>query len=214
MALPLAAALSALGCRKAIEDFPEGLEPLEENLAPSPAGRSDDPYPESLSLVSGTEDTYDWAHGRGYVHASLTDTWDALRDPAVDVDRRRVQEYTVSELDLGEYDDHYLIHNVSHDIIDVEFDIEWRHGAVEGTVDAPELVYIRWMKIDGSTYVKLLEGSAILTPVGNAVTEVQLIEHLDTIGTGPEDVESFFTDMYDEILAWKDGEDLPEYDGR
>lgn len=209
--------LSLLACtgKEAVHEFPAGLEPLEDNRAPVPEGTDDDPYPEELSLVSGHDETsdYGWAHAIGFAHADLRDTWAALQDPEVDIDRRRVQEWEVTEDYESGYDNSYLIHNVSHDIVTVTFDIAWRHGAVEGTADAPELVAIRWQKVEGTEFVTLLEGSALLEPVDDGVTQISLVEHLDSAGSGEEeDVEAYFTDLYASVLAWLAGEPLPTYE--
>jgi len=189
-----------------------GLEPLEdENLASAPQGSSSEPYPEEIEIVTGDADDYAWAHARAYVHQDVATTWAAFANPDVVVDRRRVDEWTVAD-DVADYDVSFLIANTSHDIIDVEFDLTWIEGATAGSADDPEEVGIRWSKTGGSDLVKVLDGSAQLLPADDGVTEVQLIEHLDTPGSGSEDIQAYFEDLYASVLASVAGEDLPTWD--
>ena len=189
-----------------------GLEPLEDvNQASLPEGTSDDPYPETLNIVTGDADDYAWAHGRGYVDKDIATTWAAFATPEVVVDRRRVQEWTVTE-DVADYDVSFLIANTSHDIIDVEFDLTWIEGATAGSAEAPEAVGIRWSKTGGTDLVKVLDGSVQLLPAADGVTEVDLIEHLGTPGSGTDDIQTYFEDLYASVLAEVDGEALPTWE--
>lgn len=189
-----------------------GLEPLEDvNQASAPQGSGSDPYPEEINIVTGEADDYDWAHARAYVHHDVATTWAAFATPAVVVDRRRVDEWTVTN-DVADYDVSFLIANTSHDIVEVEFDLTWIEGATAGTADAPEEVGIRWSDTGGSELVKVLDGSVQLLPADDGVTEVDLIEHLGTIGSGAEDIQAYFEDLYASVLASVDGEDLPTWE--
>ena len=68
----------AAGCHHEVE-FPAGLEPLEENLAPPPEG--DEDWPESLSIVSGDDGDLHWTHARGYVRSAVEDVVGSWRRP-------------------------------------------------------------------------------------------------------------------------------------
>lgn len=205
-------ALLACKGKEVTSNAPPGLQPLEEeNLAKAPT-RSGDAYPESMNVVSGETDDYAWAHARGYVHADLATVWDAFATPEVVVDRRRVQEHDVTWDVEPEYDVSFILHNTSYDIVTVEFDLTWRQGATAGTAEDPDEVTIRWEKTDGSAFVYLLEGSVVLLPADDDVTEVQLIEHLATAGSGAEEVEAYFADLFDSVLAHIAGEALPTYE--
>lgn len=183
--------------------FPEGLEPLEENTADPPVSQ-DEPFPEALSMRHG-QDEWDWVHARAYVHASMSRTWEALRDIDVCVDDGRVDRWSVTyDVEEG-YDYSYRIHNVADDIITVEFDITWRHGAVEGTVSDPELVAIRYQKTNGTEFIDRLEGSIVLRPVEDGITELDMVEHLEATAAGPEEIEAYFTDVFDDTLAFLNG---------
>lgn len=213
----LVAALALSACNGKGDDavaIPSDLAPLEDNTADYPEARSDEPYPEELVMVSGEADEYYWTHARGYVHASLADTWAAWSTPEACIDRRVVGDYTITEVEGSDYDVEFIVHNVVYDIITVEFDNTWRQDAVEGTADAPELVYGRWAKTDGTTYIDLIEGSLELKPVEgeDAITEVSLIEHLDGATSTEAEIEAFFTDMFDSVVALAHGEPLPTYE--
>lgn len=195
----LAAASGGCSCEEKTE-FPPGLEPLEENRADPPVSQ-DEPFPEILSMTRGS-DSYDWVHARAYVHAPIARTWEALRDYQVDVDDGRVDDWSVT-VDVEEgYDYSYRIHNVANDIITVEFDITWRHGAVEGTVEEPELVAIRYQKTNGTDFIDVLEGSIVLTPIEDDVTELDMVEHLEAAAGGTAEIEAYFADVFEDTLAF------------
>lgn len=197
---------------KAEDLAPTGLEPLEdENLASAPSLNDDGSYPESMNVSSGSDDTYAWAHARAYVLADVAETWACFATPDVVVDRRRMESWTAT-MDVEDYDVSFTLDHVTADILTIEYQLTWIQGATVGTADAPEEVGIRWAKTAGSDLVYLLEGSAVLTSEAEGVTGVQLIEHLDTPGSGPEDVEAYFADLYSSVLACKDGEALPVYE--
>lgn len=192
--------------------FPDGLAPLSENTAPAPTPVDGDAHPEQLVFARGEKPDYAWSHGRGFVKASLKDTWDAMRVRGVSVDRRKVARWSVTEGVEEGYDDSYRIHNEVESIIDVWFDTTWRHGAVEGSVDAPEVVAVRWQKTDGTVFIAQLTGSIVATQVDDGVTELAIIEHLEgSNGAGHSEIESFLTDYFASVLAVAHGQPLPEY---
>lgn len=210
--LLLTLALAACSGKSDTLTFPAGLEPLEDNKADYPAAKTGDAWPETLNLVSGSDDSYDWTDARGYIQAPILDVWSAVADPDAVVDRRRVQEWTTTMDVEPDYDVSFEIANTSYDIVTVEFDIDWREGAVEGTVDAPLTVGVRWQKVGGTDLVKVLEGSAVLESEGDSATGVQFIEHLDTVGSDTSDIEAYLTDLYASVVAVSHGEDLPTYE--
>lgn len=194
--------------------IPSDLAPIEDNTATPPEARSDEPYPETLNLVSGEGDGYYWTHARGYVHGSLATTWAAFATPEAVIDRREAGDWEVRDVEDSEYDVEFITDVVVYDIITIEFSNTWRQDAVEGTADAPELVYGRWAKTDGTTYIDLMEGSFELSPVAgeDGVTEVSLIEHLDGATSDEKEIEAFLTDMFNSVVALANGEALPTYE--
>lgn len=193
-------------------EFPAGLEPLGDNDLAGP-GTADDLYPEAIELEAGRGPGYDLILGRGYVGAPLVEVWAALRDPAVSVDRRTTSEWSSDPVEDHPYDDSYLVHHVADNIITVEWTTTWRHGVVEGTLDAPELVAVRWQKTEGSTAISLIEGSILLRPVGNgSITELELVYHVNTLGADRDTQLRYMQDMFDNAVALAHGEPLPPVD--
>lgn len=183
-------------------EFPPGLEPLEDNTAPAPEPIEGDAYPEVVVYRTGEADGNHWAHGRGYVHASLARTWEAFRDIEVVVDDPAVDEWRVTyDVEEG-YDFSFQIRNVVHDIITVEFDITWRESAVEGTVQEPELVAIAYQKTWGTEFIGLLRGTIQLRAVTSDVTEVAMVEHLDGYGRDAETIKDYFDDVFRDTLTF------------
>lgn len=193
-------------------EFPDGLEPLEENEVAPPEGTDADPYPEEFVIESMAAGRYDTILGRGYIQGSLADVWAAYRTPAVGADRRTSPEWSSTPGDAGEYDDVYVVHHIAHDIVTVEWDVTWRHGLVEGTAEEPELVAIRWQKTDGSTLVSIIEGSLVLRPTEDgSATEVELAYHASATGASTATYERYMRDVYDDAVAQTHGDPLPTF---
>lgn len=192
---------------------PTGLEMLEDkNMADLPGAKDGDDYPEELNVVGDEGDDYDWAHGAGYIHGSVADCWAAMADPEVVVDRQRVTSWTV-EMDVEpEYDVSFVLHEISEDIVTVEFDVTWIQGRTAGEEDAPTAVGGRWAKTAGTDLVDVLEGSVSLTEVEGEVTEIQLMEHLATPGSDETDIIPVLEGLFASIVARVHGEPLPTYD--
>lgn len=209
-----ALALSLVGCFGNEEtEFPDGLEPLEENDLAPPEGTAEDPYPEEFVVEGRSERSYDVVLGRGYIQAPLAEVWAAYRDPAVGADRRTTAgEWSPMTLEDPMYDFSYVIHHIARDIVTVEWDVTWRHGVVTGTVEEPEVVAMRWQKTNGSTLIRVIEGSIVLRPVGDgSVTEVELAYHASATGASLDTYMRYMRDIYDDALATVRGEPLPMY---
>lgn len=197
-----------LGKGEEVYPFPEGLEPLSESEATWPSDQE-----EVLSTTTGEGEEYDWAHGRGYVHAGIEDVYSCLREDMVNVDRRKVTSWSVVE-DVEEgYEHSYRIDNVVEDIIDVEFSDTWRHGRTED--DAGEVVFInsRWKMTAANCCIDVKEGSIVTTPVEASVTGVELVGHLAALqGDDQETMRSYLEDFYADLLACVAGEAYPSFD--
>lgn len=209
-------ALIALGALAACQGtettpFPPGLEPLEENTAEPPASTPDDPFPEAIEVVSGRTDDYVWAHSRMYFHATTDVVWAALGDPAVIVNRRESDTHRVT-LDIEpEYEHSFQIHYLVDRLLTVEWDENWRYGIVESDETGPSLGAIRWQKVFGSTFIRLIEGSATVTRIDDAITEVEMIEHVDAIMADESDLAVYLRDLFSHVVARRNGDPLPEY---
>lgn len=210
--LVLALGLAACGGKSETTEFPEGLEPLEDMKADYPDGRTGDSWPETLNVVSGDDEDYAWSHACGYIAAPIAEVWAAFAEPDNVVDRRRVQEWDVTwDVEEG-YDVSFELANTSYDIVTVEFDIDWREGVVDGTVDDPSTVGLRWQKVSGTDLIDLLEGSAVLQEMDDETTAVEMIEHLETIGSDSTDTEAYLSDLFASVVAVVHGEALPTYE--
>lgn len=189
------------------------LSPLEPNRAPLPEGTADDPFPETLSIVSGGEGKAWWAHGRGYVHASPADVWAAARVPEVGVDRRAVAEWSVTYDPVDTLDASYRVQNVVHDVVTVEYELWWRHELQAGTAVEPELVVARWDKTTGTMFIDELAGSLVLTPVADdpTVTEVDLIQQFEAPMRDDSTMVAFLEDFHASLVAAAHGDPLPTY---
>jgi hypothetical protein len=194
-------------------DVPTGaLAPLEDNRASWPDPVDGDPFPEVLSTVSGGDSELWWAHGRGYLHTGLDRAWEAALDPEVGVDRREVDEWSVSREPPGELDASYVVHNLVRDVLTVEFDLWWRHELQQGEPDAPELVIATWTKTKGTPFIDVLEGSLVLRPgPEEGVVEVELVEHLKAALRDDETLVLFLEDFHASLLAAVHGRPLPVY---
>ena len=82
-----------------------------------------------------------------------------------------------------------------------------------GTPEAPELVAIRWQKTDGSTILRLIEGSIVLSPAGDGdVTEIELVYRVDALASGVEDYSRYVNDVFADARAVLHGEALPTFE--
>jgi hypothetical protein len=209
-ALALVFSLSSCGGDDA-STFPPGLEPLETSTAVRPTAAAGQQCPEAVNVVTGEASEYTFAHGRGCVHGTLAQVWEAMRDPDVGVDRRRVGEWTVTRNVEPQYPVSFRVHNVVHDIIDIEFDLTWRLGPIEGTNDEPRVVSARYQKTYGSTYIQVLAGSVVARPLDTGVVELEVVRHLKGTGVGAAEAELYLRDFFASVVARVHGAPLPRY---
>ncbi len=208
----LGLAASVAGCwGNEPTEFPPGLEPLEDNPVAPPAGTAEDPYPEGWVLEGVDGPRHDTIYARGYLRAPLAAVWAAFRDPRVGADLRSADEWSVEPLDDPGYDEAYVIHCTAFEIVTVDWWTTWRHGVVTGTVEAPELVSIRWQKTDGSTILRLIEGSIVLRPTPDgASTELDLVYRVDALASGVSDYSRYVEDTLTDARALVHGEPIQE----
>lgn len=212
--LSLAVALPAC-FGDAVTVFPPGLEPLEPNTAPAPMGAPGEAYPEAIVILTGERpDGVAFGHARGYVKAPLAVVWEALRHTDVNADRRAVDEWTRVELENTDptLSHTYLIQVVVRSIITARYEVTWRHGLVEGDLETPEKVAVRWQKTFGLALIEILEGSIVLTELDDALTEIEIVERLDAPQTDEDTVRQYLQDMFDEVVLYAKGHPLPTYD--
>lgn len=175
-------------------------------------GTPDDPYPEEYVLELESQSRWALILGRGYIQAPLADVWAAYRDPAVGADRRTSPDWSSAPIDDPMYDESYVVSHITYDIVTVEWDVTWRHGLVEGTMEEPEVVAIRWQKTNGSTLIRTIDGSLVLRSVGDgSVTEVELAYRANATGASNDSYLQYMRDVYDDAVALSHGRPLPEY---
>jgi len=204
----LGAAPGCLGSSTTV--FPPGLAPLGAIDTPWPG--ADGEYPEELTTTQGSTDDYDWVHARGYVHAPLPEVYSAMRVPEVGVDRREVDEWSVTwDVEEG-YDHSYAILNVVHQIATIQFTTTWRHGVVEGTEEDAVLTATRWQKTDGSDVIYVMEGSMVATRVDDEVTSLELIEHLSSLQSDHGTIQAYLRDFHADLLAVVHDEPLQSFE--
>jgi hypothetical protein len=195
--------------------FPEGLDPIETIDVAAPPAVGGDLFPEMLAFDSGNRMGFDWVEARGFVHAPIARTWEAMREPEVCVDRREVDRWALrnaTDEDLELYDFAYVIHNEVDDVINVEFDNTWHHGATMGTVEEPEEIVANFQKTWGTTFIDILRGTIIARPVDAETTELLMVEHIRAAsGDGQDQARSYLTDYHASIVAHVHGEPLPAY---
>jgi hypothetical protein len=74
----------------------------------------------------------------------------------------------------------------------------------------PAFDMIKHQKIDGSSFIKLSEGTVELLPTDDPnVTELEFVEHLNAVGGSDGDVQKGVQHNYDSIVAVTHGGDVP-----
>jgi len=204
LAAAAAAVLLMAGCfGNTTTEFPPGLEPLEDNSVPSRPGEA---RTETLEMVEGRGsdevDDFVFVHGRGYLAATPALAWALLQDGEMLSSSCRIDAWTVTEGIDPAYEYSFLVHNYVDDIVDVEWDEEWRFGTVLGVSEAPELAMVRYQKTYGSELIYRIEGSIQVHATDDPhVTELELIEHLAALGGGASDMRQSMQRRFDSMLA-------------
>ena len=188
--------------------FPPGLAPLEDNRAPWPSDGSET-IDTAFGSVDGDE-PYTWGHARGYVQQPLSTVYASLVKPRVSANRRSLTEYTV-EQNVEDYPHSYALHNRVEDIINLEFTVVWRHGALAGDEADPEEVGSRWQKTEGSDVIELLRGACTLG-IRRPHHRTRDCDPSALVGGRPRDCGRVLDDYYADIRASSHGEPLPEYE--
>ena len=137
--------------------------------------------------------------------------YDALRKPRVNANRRSLAGYTVDWDVEPEYTHSYVLHNRVEDLISFEFDVNWRHGALDGNEASPGEVGTRWQKTDGSDVIELQRGSVYTWAYSDDITALEIVVHQRSMGDDGPILVDYLDDMYADILAASHGEPLPEY---
>jgi len=195
------------GCQDDISTpFPPGLEPFDDDGVPASL---DGTVQETLSHSSSKTD-FVRAYGRGFIFEPVATVYAAGHDPQVMIAACSTTSQTVTLDTEPEYELSFLVHYFVDDILDVEWDDQWRGDVVTGTPDAPDLVMVKHQKIQGSDFITLSEGTVeLLSTEDPAITEVRFVEHLDAVSAGEGDVLEGMQSNYDRLLAVAHGNPIP-----
>jgi hypothetical protein len=179
-------ALTLAGCwGNTSTEFPDGLEPLEDNTAPE----QDGPYEERLDLVDGEDHDYDWVHSRGYIAVEPGALWNLMKEPERMLSRCSTDSHTVEIGVEPDYEFGFQVSHVVEEVITLEWDELWRYGTIDGSTAAPSLAIVRYQKVYGSELIQRIEGSVQLHATRDPeVSELQMIEHVAAAGGGVDDI--------------------------
>jgi hypothetical protein len=191
--------------------FPEGIRPLETSMATRPVEAGTQRCPEVINVVQGKRPDYEFAHGRGCIHAPMTQVWNSLIAPEITVDRRRVSEFsTTRNVETG-YEVSYRIHNIAHDLVTVEFDATYRGGTIEGTPQAPHAYSLVHAKTFGTSYIEMLRGSFVTRVLDANNTEIEFVRQIKATGVGSPEAELYLRDVFATLVARVHNRPLPTY---
>lgn len=201
MRLALAVLLLAACQDNVSTPFPEGLEPFEDNKVPA---QPDGPFVEKLRTATDGKD-FIHVYGRGFVLVPFAEMWAAAKHSNPNVSVCKTDEQIVTENNQPQYEYSFLVHYIVNDILTVEWDDQWRFGAVDET-----LAMIRHQKVQGSDFIDLSEGTIqVLATSDPAVSELAFVEHLDATQATTSDVVQGVQHNYDALVATVHGTPIP-----
>jgi hypothetical protein len=185
----LAATIAASGCGTNVATtFPSGLEPWEEmNRATPPTSMTGERFPETLSVarrqwtIPGTTTRIPSVHARAFIQQPIATVFAAARDPQTGRDPTASHGFSVVAWQTDPmYAFTYRTHVIVNAVITLMWNVDWRHGVVDGTAAAPRVTASRWQKTMGSSEIEIIEGSLVLRAVDGEpnVTEVLYQYHL------------------------------------
>lgn len=200
-------AVALTSCQDAISTpFPAGLEPFPDDAE----NQSLDGTVVEALAVKSTDDPIILAYGRGFIFAPPAEVYAVTHDPEVMLAACSTTSHTVVAENQPEYELSFLVSYFVDDILNVEWDDQWRGDVVVGTLETPELVMIKHQKTEGSDFISLSEGTVQLLATDDpAITEVRFVEHLDALMASEGDVIEGMQSNYDRMLAVAHGNPLP-----
>jgi hypothetical protein len=199
--------LLVAGCQDDISTpFPPGLEPFDDDAETLTLDAS---VVETLSVKS-TDEPIIKVYGRGFIFAPPAEVYAEAHDPEVMLAACSTTSHSVDQNNEPDYDLSYLVSYFVDNILNVEWDDQWRGDVVEGTLDAPTLVMIKHQKTEGSDFITTSEGTVALYATDDpAITEVRFVEHLDALMASEGDVIDGMQSNYDRMLAVAHGQPIP-----
>ena len=165
---------------------------MEDNLAARPGVGE-------LRVASG-KDRPSWGHGRARYAAPSGEVWLALKDPTVLVNDWSTDRQVVEKNTDANYEFSFRAHYTVEDILTVEWEEDYRYGTIAGSPEAPELALIRFQMVYGTEFIELLEGSYQVLAIDERTTEVQMIQHVQALSGGHEDIVDSFEHIHQNLL--------------
>lgn len=197
----------ATGCQDDIStQFPDGLEPLEDNKVPAITGAS----PLEQIVIQKGEDGYKWVHGRGVLLAPPGLIWSLAKDAerlksACDTDRQTITLGVEPQYEYG-----FKIHYEVDQVVTVAWDELWRYGTITGTPAEPARTMIRYQKVFGSDFITTIAGSIqLLARPAPDQTEIEMIEHLDAFGGSADQMAASMRRRFALLAAAAHGQPAP-----
>jgi hypothetical protein len=146
------------------------------------------------------------AYGRGFVFASPEAVFEVARDPEVMFARCKTTSQSAMRDNEPEYALSYLVHYFVDDILDVEWDDQWRGDVVPDS----GITMIKHQKVRGSDFITISEGTvAIVATADPEITELRFVEHLDAVMATQGDVLAGMQHNYDAMVAVSHGAAIP-----
>ena len=190
------------GCQEDITTmFPPGLEPF-----------SDDGNAAALvhdgneGLVTRAID-FDMirVYGRGYLYAPFAAVWTAAHEPRAWIGACNTTTQTVTPDNDPGYELSFLVHYFVDDILNVEWDDQWRGAEIEAG-----LAMLKHQKIFGSDIITISEGTTQLVETDDPnITELLFVEHLDAAGGSKGDVVGAMQHQFDSLRSLVNGGTIP-----
>lgn len=201
------AVLACAACQDSIATpFPPGLEPFDDDGVPLTL---DGTVAETLRTTA-RDDGAIRVYGRGFIFRPPEVVYATAHDPEVMVARCKTTTQTVTFGNQPQYELSFLVHYFVDDILNVEWDDQWRGDVIEGDLAAPVHVRIKHQKIEGSEFISVSEGTIAILATGDPeVTELRFVEHLDAVSATAGDVTAGMQHNYDALRDVSHGGTIP-----
>ncbi len=212
----LAVAGSLAGCGKNVADgFPleVGFQPLE-SVATSvtfPPAAGNETYPQEINVVAGPQSGHYTSYGKGYLHASLAQVYQALHDPAASYIHNYNNAPRLDDVPGNPFMNEepfpvsFRVRYASPTGIpgygDAKFDVTYRAGPLDGTDAAPVKIGERYQKTWGIQNIEVMSGSLVASEVAPGVTAVEMVAWLKATTQDQSDCDGTVRDLYGDIVA-------------
>lgn len=192
-------------------EFPDGLEPIEDNLVPKRDLKPGDPVPKELDVLYDGAGDFSWAHGRGWLETSMSKMWEILQEPEIFINHREVDEWSITTGVEEGYDGSWRTHNVvKNPLATVAFQQTYRMGVVSGTHDKPEVIMVRAELTEADNpFMEAVRDSVIISELFDGVVEVEYIRHRQSLMNSPDGSLEYPQDLHSAFQAVIKGKPIP-----